>query len=85
MNDEAYPPGFAADGEMDTCGLLCPEPVMLLHQRINDMASGETVRIIATDPSTRRDFAHFCQFLGHTLECETELGAKFLFLVRKGG
>ena len=58
----SFPAEFDADGEMDTCGLLCPEPVMLLHKRINDMAPGETLRVIATDPSTQRDFTRFCRF-----------------------
>jgi tRNA 2-thiouridine synthesizing protein A len=25
------------------------------------------LRIIATDPTTERDFQHFCQFMGHSL------------------
>jgi TusA-related sulfurtransferase len=25
------------------------------------------LRVIATDPTTERDFQHFCQFMGHSL------------------
>jgi tRNA 2-thiouridine synthesizing protein A len=80
-----FPSEFAADEELDASGLLCPEPVMLLHQRINAMHGGQTLRIIATDPSTRRDFSRFCEFLNHDLVQEAELDGHFLFLVRKGG
>ena len=42
----------STDHILDTCGLFCPEPVMLLHNKIRDINSGEVVRVIATDPST---------------------------------
>ena len=76
-------------GILDARGLLCPEPVMLLHNRIRDMAPGEELEVLATDPSTERDIPRFCRFLGHTLvlheqvhEQEEEL---FRYRVRKGG
>lgn len=52
---------------LNTIGLNCPEPVMLLHKSIRTLASGETLTIIATDPATTRDIPNFCQHLGHTL------------------
>ncbi|HAN69849.1 MAG TPA: sulfurtransferase TusA [Halieaceae bacterium] len=69
---------------MDVSGLYCPEPVMLLHNCIRDMAVGETVRVVATDPTTQRDIPKFCSFLGHELLSETEEAGNFLFLLRKG-
>lgn len=68
---------------LDTCGLLCPEPVMLLHARIDDMASGETVLVTATDPSTQRDIPRFCQFLGHVLLREEHTDMTFSYLIQK--
>ena len=56
-----------ADHILDTSGLYCPEPVMLLHNKIRDIRSGELLEVIATDPSTQRDIPKFCNFLGHTL------------------
>ena len=55
------------DHILDAPGLFCPEPVMLLHNQIRDMNEGETVRVLATDPSTQRDIPKFCTFLGHEL------------------
>jgi tRNA 2-thiouridine synthesizing protein A len=52
---------------LDTSGLLCPEPVMMLHQAVRDMNSGEVLEVTATDPSTARDIPKFCKFLGHDL------------------
>jgi tRNA 2-thiouridine synthesizing protein A len=73
-----------ADRVLDTSGLFCPEPVMLLHNAIRDMAAGETVEVIATDPSTKRDVPKFCNFLGHPLLVQREDGETFVYLVQKG-
>ena len=54
-----------AESTLDTRGLYCPEPVMLLHNRIRDMAPGDVVVVLASDPSTQRDIPRFCEFLGH--------------------
>lgn len=70
--------------ELDATGLMCPEPVMMLHSKVRDMAVGEVLKVIATDPSTKRDIAKFCSFLGHTLEKQWDDENCFYFLIRKG-
>ncbi len=72
------------DSQLDTSGLFCPEPVMLLHSKIRDMAVGETVEILATDPATTRDIPKFCNFLGHELLYQAEEGDSYVYRVRKG-
>jgi tRNA 2-thiouridine synthesizing protein A len=72
-----------ADHLLDASGLFCPEPVMLLHNKIRDIASGEVLRVVATDPSTRRDIPKFCLFLGHSLLVQEESDGRFLYLIRK--
>lgn len=69
--------------ELDARGLYCPEPVMLLHNRIRDMAAGGVLRIIATDPSTTRDIPKFCHYLGHELIEQTQDDGLFCYLIRK--
>lgn len=69
---------------LDTCGLYCPEPVMMLHNIIRDMAVGDTVEVIATDPSTRRDIPKFCNFLNHPLREQRVEGDTFLYVIEKG-
>ena len=68
---------------LDATGLFCPEPVMLLHNQVRDMQAGETVRVLATDPSTQRDIPKFCNFLGHELLEQTESDGTFRYLLRK--
>jgi tRNA 2-thiouridine synthesizing protein A len=75
----------SADPVLDARGLYCPEPVMMLHNRIRDIGAGETLLVIATDPSTRRDIPKFCQFLGHELLQQQEHGDEFHYRIRKKG
>lgn len=68
---------------LDARGLVCPEPVMLLHSRVRDLAPGALLEVLATDPSTERDFARFCQFLGHTMVTVEHSGDSWRYLIRK--
>ena len=70
---------------LDARGLRCPEPVMLLHNRIGAIAPGAELVVWATDPSTERDIARFCQFLGHELVEADTTGETLVFRVRKAG
>lgn len=74
-----------ADGALllDASGLFCPEPVMLLHNKIRDIEAGQLLRLLATDPSTTRDVPKFCHFLGHELLESIENGDNFSYLIRK--
>ena len=70
--------------ELDTTGLICPEPLMLVRNRVREMQSGEVLRILATDPSTGRDFINFCRFMGHELLDQREADGVFVYRIRKG-
>ena len=72
------------DKSLDATGLLCPEPVMMLHNAVGDLAAGEVIEVIATDPSTTRDIPKFCQFLGHELLDREERDNKYFYYIRKG-
>ena len=73
-----------ADFRVDAVGLKCPEPLMIVRNRVRGMEAGETVAIEATDPSTVRDFVNFCRFMGHVLERNEQVGERFHFVIRKG-
>lgn len=72
-----------SDHAVDATGLKCPEPVMMLHAAIRRAEAGETVLLTATDPSTQRDVANFCEFLGHNLLESTADDGQFIYRVRK--
>ena len=72
------------DEELDARGLYCPEPVMMLHNRITDVPVGGVLKVIATDPSTTRDIPRFCQFLNHSLVHSEESDHEFFYFIRRG-
>ena len=71
------------DKILDTSGLLCPEPVMLLHKAVRELEIGAVIEVIATDPSTTRDIPKFCHFLGHELLQQQEEEKCYRYYIRK--
>ena len=69
--------------DLDARGLYCPEPVMLLHNKVRDIPAGTFLRLRATDPSTQRDVPKFCLFLGHQLVTSTEDADEYIYLIQK--
>ena len=52
---------------LDARGLKCPLPVLKARKRLNGLASGAVLTVLATDPAAPKDFAAFCEATGHTL------------------
>ncbi len=71
------------DKTLDTSGLLCPEPVMMLHKAVKEVAIGNLIEVIATDPSTQRDIPKFCMFLGHELVDQKKNETQYFYYIRK--
>ena len=57
---------------------------MIVRNRVREMSSGQSVRIVATDPSTHRDFTNFCRFMGHRLIHVSEHDGEYEFVITKG-
>lgn len=68
---------------LDTTGLICPEPIMLLHKTIRPLKSGDVIEMTATDPASCRDVNNFCRHLGHILLESQETTAPFYFKIQK--
>ena len=47
------------DKELDARGLNCPLPILRSKKTLNEMTSGQVLKIIATDPGSVKDFAAF--------------------------
>ena len=71
--------------QLDASGLKCPEPVMLLHNTLAELAPGKVVLMKATDPTTVRDVNKFCKYLGHELLAAEEKAGLFSYTIRKKG
>ncbi|MFS1562523.1 MAG: sulfurtransferase TusA [Candidatus Arsenophonus phytopathogenicus] len=68
---------------LDTQGLRCPEPMMMIRKMVRQMVEGETLLIIADDPATIRDIPAFCRFIEHQLLAEEIQQPPYRYLIRK--
>ena len=55
------------DKEVDARGLNCPLPILKTKKTLRDIAVGETLEVLATDPASDTDFRAFCHNSGHPL------------------
>ncbi|KZN13202.1 sulfurtransferase TusA [Marinomonas sp. TW1] len=69
--------------ELDASGLLCPEPVMMLHAKMREISAKDVLKVTATDPSTTRDIPKFCQFLGHKLVEQIQQEDTYYYWIQK--
>jgi TusA-related sulfurtransferase len=72
-----------AHKELDTRGLNCPLPILKAKKALADMSSGDVLKIVATDPSSVRDFQAFARQTGHELVEQTSANDEFVHFLRR--
>ena len=77
MNDDA--------SHLDATGLLCPLPVLKARKRLQALAAGETLTVLADDPAAVVDVPHFCAEAGHELVSAASDGTVQTYVIRKTG
>ncbi len=72
------------DEELDVRGLKCPLPILRTKKTLATMSSGQVLKVMATDPGSRKDFEAFARQTGHEMEDQSgDDGAEFVFLIRR--
>lgn len=71
------------DRDLDARGLDCPLPILRTKKTLNDMESGQILRILATDPGSVRDFQAFSRQTGNALLEHSAGAGEFRFFLRK--
>jgi len=71
------------DRELDARGLNCPLPILRTKKSLNDMLSGQVIKVLATDPGSVRDFQAFSRQTGNELLASEVAGSEFVFYLRK--
>lgn len=69
--------------ELDARGLNCPLPILKAKKALAEMASGEILRVIATDPGSVRDFQAFARQTGNDLVGQSENNKEFTFFMKR--
>jgi tRNA 2-thiouridine synthesizing protein A len=68
---------------LDATGLLCPLPVLKARKRLQALASGDTLTVLADDPAAIVDVPHYCAESGHELLSSQIDGAVQTYVIRK--
>ena len=60
------------DEVIDCRGLKCPLPVLKTEKRLEQITTGATLIVLATDPIAKIDIPLFCTQHGHRCEVSVE-------------
>lgn len=71
------------DIDLDARQMACPLPILRAKKALSQMASGQVIRIIATDRGAPRDFEEFCRQTGNALLLSAAQDGEFVFLIRR--
>jgi tRNA 2-thiouridine synthesizing protein A len=75
---------LAAEAELLDCrGLKCPLPVLRIEKRLEQMATGARLDVLATDPVAKIDIPLLCRQKGHACTVTGE-GEVTRFAIVKG-
>jgi len=72
-----------ANKEIDTRGLNCPLPILKAKKALAELASGEVLKVLATDPGSVRDFQAFARQTGNELLEQSSSGSEFVHYLRR--
>ena len=70
--------------KIDVTGQQCPLPILKAKKALKDVAAGEMLEVLATDPGSVNDFGSFCSATGNELVETGEADGIYSFLIRKG-
>ncbi len=68
---------------IDASGLTCPLPLLKAKQGLKTLASGECLRVIATDAGSVRDFNAFAELSGNQLVAFEESDNRYIYVLKK--
>ena len=71
------------DQEIDTRGLNCPLPILKAKKALAGMQSGQTLKVVATDAGSVRDFQAFAKHTGNELVDQQTFGNEYTHVMRR--
>ena len=71
------------DKEIDTRGLNCPLPILKAKKALAEMSTGQTLKVVATDPGSTRDFQAFAKQTGNELIEQETVNGEFIHVLRR--
>jgi tRNA 2-thiouridine synthesizing protein A len=71
------------DQELDCTGLACPMPILKTKKAIDQLKTGQVLKMVATDPGSIPDVQAWTNKTGNELLGHEEDGNKFVFYIRR--
>ncbi|HMM50699.1 MAG: sulfurtransferase TusA family protein [Lautropia sp.] len=71
------------DKELDARGLNCPLPIIKTKKALNELSSGQVLRVTSTDSGSVKDMEAFAKQTGNELLQSGEEGGSYVFLIKK--
>jgi tRNA 2-thiouridine synthesizing protein A len=71
------------DKEFDASGLSCPLPILKTKKALADMASGQVLKLVATDCGAVKDMQAFADQTGNSLLSTEEANGSYTFYMKK--
>jgi len=71
------------DQTLDASGLSCPMPIIKTKKAMDDLETGQVLKMISTDPGSVPDVTAFAKKTGHELLEHEENDGTFTFYIKK--
>jgi tRNA 2-thiouridine synthesizing protein A len=68
---------------LDALGKKCPIPIIMLADRIREIAIGQTIEVLADDPAAKTDLPAWCTLKSQEFVSAADLPVGWSFLVRR--
>lgn len=74
---------ITVDVELDCRGLNCPLPVLKTKKAMDDMSSGQVLKMVSTDPGSQNDITAWAKRTGNELMDASHEGSDFVYYIKK--
>jgi tRNA 2-thiouridine synthesizing protein A len=72
-----------ANQTLDARGLNCPLPILRTKKSLSGLQSGDTLKVVSSDPGSLKDMVAFCTQTGNALLSSQQAGSVYEFFIRK--
>ena len=69
--------------ELDARGLNCPLPIIKTKKALNDLTTGQVLKVLSTDAGSVKDMQAFATQTGNELLGSETQGSEYVFFLKK--
>jgi tRNA 2-thiouridine synthesizing protein A len=71
------------DKELDARGLACPLPIVKTRKALNELTTGQVLKVMATDSGSVADMKAFSEQTGNELLASSQEAGMYLFYLKR--